>query len=47
MAKGVPHYTKSGKRYTGPTHKMGSELHTGAKHSARSQKLYHRKPRSK
>lgn len=33
-------YTKAGRRYKGPTHKMNGETHTGAKHSARSQKLY-------
>lgn len=47
MAKNVTHYLPNGKVYTGPTHKMGKELHTGAKHSAKSQKLSHTKPRKK
>lgn len=45
MAKGVKHYLPNGKEYTGPTHKMGKSLHTGAKHSAKSQKLSHTKPK--
>lgn len=41
MAKGVMHYTKSGKKHTGPTHKMGKELHTGASHTKLSKPLFH------
>ena len=45
MAKGVKHYLKNGKEYKGPTHKMGSQVHTGAKHTASSKVLVHRKPK--
>lgn len=47
MSKGVKHYLPNGKEYTGPTHKMGSQLHTGAKHSEKSQKLSHTPPKKK
>jgi hypothetical protein len=41
-------YTKSGSAYKGKTHKMkDGSIHTGAKHTARSQKLYKRKPKKK
>ena len=34
-------YTKTGRRYKGPTHKMkNGETHSGSKHSSKSQKLY-------
>jgi len=40
--EGVPHYTKDGKLYTGPTHKDASgRLMTGATHTADSEYLYH------
>lgn len=39
---GVPHYTKDGKLYTGPTHKDASgRLMTGAVHTEDSEYLYH------
>ena len=42
MAKGVPHYFKSGRLHTGKMHKMpNGELHSGEKHDSRSQKLFH------
>ena len=41
MAKGVKHYTKAGKVHKGKMHKMGKELHSGAKHSSSSKRLYH------
>lgn len=47
MTKSAKHYLPSGKLYTGPTHKMGKELHTGATHTDKSQKLSHSKPKSK
>jgi len=40
--KGVKHYKKNGKVFTGKTHKMpDGSLHTGAKHSKTSVKLVH------
>ena len=42
FAVGVPHYTKDGKLYTGPTHKDASgRLMTGAVHTKDSEYLYH------
>ena len=41
-AEGLPHYTKDGKLYEGPTHKVGDRLMTGETHSADSEYLYHR-----
>lgn len=42
MAKGVPHYFKSGRLHKGKMHKMpDGSLHSGEKHTARSQKLFH------
>jgi len=38
--KGVKHYTESGE-YSGPTHKMDGEVHTGAKHSEDSKVVSH------
>ena len=32
--KGVSHYKKNGKLYTGKTHKSGGKLMTGSKHTA-------------
>lgn len=41
-------YTKSGRLYKGKKHKMpNGEYHTGAKHTAKSQKLYKKKPKKK
>lgn len=47
MSKSAKHFLPNGKEYTGPMHKMGTELHTGAKHSAKSQKLSHTPPKAK
>ena len=42
MAKGMAHYYKDGTRHTGGTHKMPhGDLHSGAKHTKNSKKLYH------
>jgi len=42
FAVGVPHYTKDGKLYEGPTHKDASgRLMTGAVHTEDSEYLYH------
>lgn len=41
MSKSKTHYLPNGKVYTGPTHKTGSTLMTGAKHTASSKKLTH------
>ena len=41
--KGVPHYKKDGKLYTGKTHKTNGKLMTGAKHTASSVNLTHTK----
>ena len=38
--KGVKHYTEDGE-YTGKTHKMDGEVHTGAKHSEDSRVVSH------
>ena len=45
--KGVKHYKKNGKLYTGKTHKTGGRLMTGSKHTASSVYLTHIKPRVK
>ena len=46
--KGVPHYTRDGKLFTGKTHKMkDGSLHSGATHTAGSVKLYHKNELSK
>lgn len=47
MSKSAKHYLPNGKEYSGPLHKMGAALHTGAKHSAKSQKLTHTPPKGK
>lgn len=39
---GVPHYTKDGKLYEGPTHKHNGRLMTGAVHTEDSEFLYHK-----
>lgn len=42
MEVGVPHYTKDGKLYEGPTHKdADGKLMTGAEHTEDSEYLYH------
>jgi len=44
MAAGMKHYLKDGKEYKGPTHKDASgKLMTGAKHTAASKNLFHKK----
>jgi|TARA_R110000823_G_C15515826_1_gene454916 hypothetical protein len=44
--KGVKHYLKNGKEYTGKTHKHPSgKLMTGTKHTASSKTLSHKKPK--
>ena len=41
MAKGMAHYYKDGTKHTGGTHKMpNGDLHSGAKHTKNSKKLY-------
>jgi hypothetical protein len=45
MSKTQTHYLPNGKVYTGATHKAGSTLMTGAKHTANSQKLSHAEPK--
>lgn len=47
MSKTKKHYLPSGKEYIGATHKTGSMLMTGAKHTATSQKLRHTKAKAK
>lgn len=47
MSKTKTHYLPSGKVYTGATHKAGSTLMTGAKHTACSKPLTHIKPKPK
>lgn len=47
MAKNQTHYLPSGKVYTGPTHKTGKTLMTGAKHSAASKVLTHTPPKKR
>ena len=42
MAKGMAHYYKDGTKHTGGTHKMpNGDLHSGAKHTKNSKRLYH------
>tara|TARA_R110002020_G_scaffold33962_3_gene103044 strand:+ start:1055 stop:1219 length:165 start_codon:yes stop_codon:yes gene_type:complete len=41
--KKVKHYLKSGKEFKGKSHKMANgQLHTGATHTASSQRLFHK-----
>lgn len=47
MAKGSKHYLPNGKLYTGATHKMKGQLHSGAKHTSSSKVLSHKKPKKK
>jgi hypothetical protein len=41
MSKDKPHYTPDGKLYKGETHKVGTKLMTGAKHTPASKLLSH------
>jgi hypothetical protein len=41
MSKDKPHYLPDGKLYKGETHKVGSKLMTGAKHTPSSKTLSH------
>ncbi len=44
VAAGVKHYFKDGSEYKGPTHKDAKGmLMTGAKHTASSKYVYHKK----
>jgi hypothetical protein len=47
MAKNKPHYLKSGKLYTGATHRTNGKLMTGKTHGKTSKFLSHTKPRKK
>lgn len=47
MSKTKTHYLPSGKVYKGETHKTGSTLMTGAKHTAASKILTHTQPKIK
>lgn len=47
MSATKKHYLPNGKEYTGATHKEGSMLMTGAKHTATSKNLTHTKPKVK
>lgn len=47
MTKSSKHYLASGKEYKGAVHKMGGQIHTGAKHTASSKVVTHRKPKGK
>jgi hypothetical protein len=41
MSKDKAHYTPDGKLYKGETHKVGTKLMTGAKHTPASKTLSH------
>ncbi len=41
MSKTKPHYLPNGKLYKGDTHKTGTKLMTGAKHTPASKTLMH------
>jgi hypothetical protein len=49
MSANKSHYLPNGKAYTGPTHKSGGSLMTGAKHTNESVTLSHtmKKPAKK
>ena len=47
MSKNQTHYLPDGKMYKGETHKVGSLLMTGAKHSPASKVLAHAPPKKK
>ena len=43
MAKGVQHFTASGKPYNGPTHVMADgTVHTGNTHTSASVRVFHK-----
>lgn len=46
MSKNQTHYLPSGKVYKGETHKAGTVLMTGAKHSPTSKVLSHTVPKT-
>jgi len=42
MAKGVPHYFRDGTKHSGGMHKMpNGDMHSGARHTKNSKKLFH------
>jgi hypothetical protein len=42
MGKGMKHYFRDGTEHTGGTHKMpNGQLHSGARHTANSKRLFH------
>ena len=45
MSAASKHYLKNGKEYKGAVHKMGGQIHTGAKHTASSKVVTHKKPK--
>jgi len=47
MSKDKPHYLPNGNLYKGETHKTGSTVMTGAKHSASSKVLTHTPKKAK
>jgi len=47
MSKDKPHYLPDGKLYKGDTHKVGSKLMSGAKHTPTSKPLTHTPPAKK
>lgn len=47
MSKSQAHYTADGEQYKGPTHKAGSKLMTGAKHTPKSKVLSHKAKKKK
>lgn len=47
MAKSSKHYLPNGKEYTGATHRMNGQVHTGAIHTASSKALSHNPPKVK
>lgn len=47
MSKNATHYLPDGKIYKGETHKVGTKLMTGAKHTPTSKVLSHTPPPKK
>jgi hypothetical protein len=47
MSKVKTHYLPNGKPYTGETHKVGTKLMTGVKHTESSKTLTHTPPKKK
>lgn len=45
MSKTSTHYLANGKVYSGPVHKVGGTIMTGAKHTASSKTLTHTPPK--